>query len=358
LDHPLVTSAAVVIHPDDRSRYEASAAALSEEHRAKLLPPVGGGDTRQASVRLGLESLRHDGPDFVLVHDAARPFVDAGLIARAIAAVQHSGAAIPGVPVTDTIKVVGDSGRVVDTPDRARLRAVQTPQAFRFLQLLDVHQAAHAAGREDFTDDAALMEWAGFSVEVFEGDPRNVKLTRASDFSDAEQRLTEPSMTYVTRLGMGFDVHAFAEGDHVWLGGIRIPHSQGVIAHSDGDVVLHALTDAVLGAIADGDIGVHFPPSDPRWKGAASDQFLAYAVERVRACGGLVDHLDVTLLCEAPRLGPYREEMRQRIAGIAGVRVDQVSLKATTTEKLGFTGRREGLAAQAAATIRVPEATG
>jgi 2-C-methyl-D-erythritol 4-phosphate cytidylyltransferase/2-C-methyl-D-erythritol 2,4-cyclodiphosphate synthase len=164
-------------------------------------------------------------------------------------------------------------------------------------------------------------------------------------------------VTYVTRLGTGFDVHAFGEGDHVWLGGVRVPHRRGVVAHSDGDVILHALTDAVLGALADGDIGVHFPPSDPQWRGASSDRFLAYAVERVRARGGLVDHLDVTLLCEAPRLGPYRDAMRSRIAEVAGLRIDQVSLKATTTERMGFTGREEGLAAQAAATIRLPEAS-
>jgi 2-C-methyl-D-erythritol 4-phosphate cytidylyltransferase/2-C-methyl-D-erythritol 2,4-cyclodiphosphate synthase len=168
--------------------------------------------------------------------------------------------------------------------------------------------------------------------------------------------LKDPFMSYVTRLGTGFDVHAFGEGDHVWLGGIRVAHDRGVVAHSDGDVILHALTDALLGALAEGDIGVHFPPSDPRWRGASSDRFLAHAVHLVRSRGGVIDHLDATLLCEKPRLGPHREAMRQRIAGICGLRVDQVSLKATTTEKLGFTGRREGIAAQAAATIRLPEA--
>jgi 2-C-methyl-D-erythritol 4-phosphate cytidylyltransferase/2-C-methyl-D-erythritol 2,4-cyclodiphosphate synthase len=192
-------------------------------------------------------------------------------------------------------------------------------------------------------------------VQVLEGEPGNVKLTHPADFIEAERRLKGLSMTYITRLGTGFDVHAFVEGDHVWLGGIRVPHSRGVTAHSDGDVILHALTDAILGALADGDIGVHFPPSDPQWRGASSDRFLAYAAERVRARGGIIDHLDVTLLCEAPRLGPYREAMRQRIAEIAGLDIGQVSLKATTTEKLGFTGRGEGLAAQAAATLRLPD---
>jgi 2-C-methyl-D-erythritol 4-phosphate cytidylyltransferase/2-C-methyl-D-erythritol 2,4-cyclodiphosphate synthase len=194
-------------------------------------------------------------------------------------------------------------------------------------------------------------------VEVFEGDPNNIKLTHPADFDEAERRLGGASMTLISRMGTGFDVHAFGEGDHVWLGGLKIPHSQGVVAHSDGDVILHALTDALLGALADGDIGTHFPPSDPQWRGASSDRFLAYAAERVRARSGIIDHLDVTLLCEAPRLGPHREAMRARIAEIVGLAVDQVSLKATTTEKLGFTGRKEGIAAQAAATIRLPETT-
>jgi 2-C-methyl-D-erythritol 4-phosphate cytidylyltransferase/2-C-methyl-D-erythritol 2,4-cyclodiphosphate synthase len=208
---------------------------------------------------------------------------------------------------------------------------------------------------KSFTDDGALAEWAGLPVHVFPGDASNIKLTHPADFTEAEQRLKGSSMTYVTRLGTGFDVHAFGEGDHVWLGGIKVPHDKGILAHSDGDVILHALTDALLGAIADGDIGTHFPPSDPQWKGASSDRFLAHAAALVRARGGLIDHLDTTLLCEKPRLGPYREAMRQRIAEICGLRLDQVSLKATTTEKLGFTGRSEGIAAQAAATIRLPE---
>jgi 2-C-methyl-D-erythritol 4-phosphate cytidylyltransferase/2-C-methyl-D-erythritol 2,4-cyclodiphosphate synthase len=355
LAHPRIERTLVVIHPDNRDLYEASVEVFAPLSSA-LLPCAHGGDTRQDSVRKGLEALAASAPGIVLVHDAARPFADPELIDRAIDAARRWDAAVPGVTVTDTIKVIGDRSEVISTPDRATLRAVQTPQAFRFPLLLDAHRKAAAAGLHAFTDDGALAEWAGLAVHVFEGESGNIKLTHPADFLEAERRLKGGSMSYITRLGTGFDVHAFGDGDHVWLGGIKVPHDRGVVAHSDGDVILHALTDAVLGALADGDIGTHFPPSDPQWRGASSDRFLAHAVSLVRERSGIVDHLDATLLCEKPRLGPHREAMRQRIAGIAGLRLDQVSLKATTTEKLGFTGRSEGIAAQAAATIRLPEA--
>jgi 2-C-methyl-D-erythritol 4-phosphate cytidylyltransferase/2-C-methyl-D-erythritol 2,4-cyclodiphosphate synthase len=362
LSHLALARVLVVIHPDDAGLYAEAVTGLGPESAPKLLPPVAGGETRQDSVRAGLEAVARINPRLVLVHDAARPFVDHALIDRALAVARKTGAGIPGTPVTDTVKLIHPDGSVAETPDRARLRAVQTPQAFYFPALLAGHRRAAAQGINTFTDDGALAEWAGLSVTVFEGAPSNIKLTHPADFAEAERRLGETmsqdTMSYVTRMGTGFDVHSFTEGDHVWLGGIRVPHTCGVLAHSDGDVILHALTDAILGALADGDIGVHFPPSDPQWRGVSSDRFLAYAAEKVRARGGIIDHLDVTLLCEAPRLGPYREAMRERIAGIVGVRVDQVSLKATTTEKMGFTGRGEGLAAQAAATIRLPEVRG
>jgi 2-C-methyl-D-erythritol 4-phosphate cytidylyltransferase/2-C-methyl-D-erythritol 2,4-cyclodiphosphate synthase len=354
LTHPLVDRVCVVIHPDDNGPYDTAVASLAPPLAKRLTPPAKGGETRQDSVRLGLEGLGEPDGAVVLVHDAARPFVDAALIDRAIGA-GESGAAVPGVPVTDTIKMIDPDGDVAVTPDRSSLRAIQTPQAFRYGPLLAAHRRAAEAGLHGFTDDGALAEWAGLTVQVFEGEPHNIKLTHPADFAEAERRLKDEAMTYVTRLGTGFDVHAFAQGDHVWLGGVRVPHDRGVLAHSDGDVILHALTDAVLGALADGDIGTHFPPSDAQWRGASSDRFLAHAVGLVRQRGGIVDHLDTTLLCETPRLGPHREAMRQRIAEIAGLRLDQVSLKATTTEKLGFIGRREGIAAQAAATIRLPE---
>lgn len=355
LRHPRVGKTLAVIHPDDRDLYRQSIAALPAGLTESLLPVTYGGETRQDSVRNGLEALSSLSPSFVLIHDAARPFASGALIERAAKAAEEWEAAVPGVAVTDTIKVVSPRDEVVSTPDRSWLRAVQTPQAFSFASLLAAHRKAAAADLGNFTDDGALAEWAGLTVHVFQGDPLNTKLTHASDFPEAERRLRGLPMNYVTRLGTGFDVHAFGEGDHVWLGGIKVPHDRGAVAHSDGDVILHALTDALLGALADGDIGTHFPPSDPQWRGASSDRFLAHAVALVRGRGGLVDHLDATLLCEKPRLGPYREAMRQRIAEIAGLRLDQVSLKATTTEKLGFTGRSEGIAAQAAATIRLPE---
>ncbi len=360
--HPGITRIQVVIAPDAAAFYDECLDDLPPAAQAKLARPTEGGATRQASVRAGLAALaREAAPDLVLVHDAARPFVDAGLIDRAIAAAQSHGAAVPGVPVSDTIKVVEPDGRVRETPKREDLRAVQTPQAFRFALLHEAHGRAAAEGHDGFTDDGALAEWAGLPVAVFPGDLRNRKITQAADLVEADRAFTSPSesdsaMTLLTRLGTGFDVHAFTEGDHVWLGGVRIPADRGVLAHSDGDVVLHALTDAILGALADGDIGVHFPPSDPRWRGASSDQFLADAVRRVAERGGVIDHLDITVLAEAPRIGAHREAIRSRIAEIAGVPLSAVSIKATTTEKLGFVGRAEGLAAQAAATIRLPEA--
>jgi 2-C-methyl-D-erythritol 4-phosphate cytidylyltransferase / 2-C-methyl-D-erythritol 2,4-cyclodiphosphate synthase len=334
-----------VIHRDDGALYQAAAQGL------EILPPAFGGATRQASVRAGLEALAGRAPAVVLVHDAARPFASAALVSRAIAAAAR-GAAIPGVAVTDTIKEVDDTATVVQTLDRARLRGIQTPQAFAFDALLAAHRKAAAAGREDFTDDAALAEWAGMAVGVFDGEAGNIKLTTAEDFDRAQAR--EMAALGDIRTGTGYDVHAFADGDHVWLGGVKIAHDRGVTGHSDADVGLHALVDAILGALADGDIGAHFPPSDPQWKGASSDRFLAFAVERVGARGGRVVHLDLTVVCEAPKVGPHRDAMRARIAEIAGISIDRVGVKATTSEKLGFTGRREGIAAMATATIRLP----
>ncbi|AWN36443.1 bifunctional 2-C-methyl-D-erythritol 4-phosphate cytidylyltransferase/2-C-methyl-D-erythritol 2,4-cyclodiphosphate synthase [Methylobacterium radiodurans] len=362
---PVVGRVQVVIAPDAAAFYETCLADLDPAVRGKLLAPVEGGATRQQSVRAGLEALAQAGaPEIVLVHDAARPYVDAALIDRAVAAGRDHRAAVPGVAVSDTIKLVDDPGdgigRVRETPAREALRAVQTPQSFHFAALLDAHRSAAAADLHGFTDDGALAEWAGLPVVVFAGDLRNRKITQPADLIEADRAFGAPDRStpmtqYVTRLGTGFDVHAFTEGDHVWLGGVRIPADRGVLAHSDGDVALHALTDALLGAIADGDIGTHFPPSDERWRGAASDQFLAHAVSLVRARGGRIDHLDITVLAEAPRIGQHREAIRARIAEIAGVPLSSVSIKATTTEKLGFVGRAEGLAAQAAATVRLPD---
>jgi 2-C-methyl-D-erythritol 4-phosphate cytidylyltransferase/2-C-methyl-D-erythritol 2,4-cyclodiphosphate synthase len=343
----------VVISAGDRARYDDAIGRLPEAARARLTAPIDGGETRQDSVRAGLEALAATGFDgSVLVHDAARPFVSPALIERALVASAEHSATIPALAVTDTVKRVDAAGLIDETLPREQLVSVQTPQAFAFQPLLAAHRRAHAAGAGGFTDDSAIMEWAGHRVATFAGDPMNLKLTYPSDFEQAEQRLARP---LVTRIGTGYDVHAFAEGDHVWLGGVRIPHSRGVTAHSDGDVALHALTDAILGALADGDIGSHFPPSDPQWRGASSDRFLAFAADRVRQRGGRIDHLDLTIVCEGPKVGPHRDAIRSRIAQIAGLRLDQVGTKATTSERLGFTGRGEGLAALATATIRLPE---
>jgi 2-C-methyl-D-erythritol 4-phosphate cytidylyltransferase / 2-C-methyl-D-erythritol 2,4-cyclodiphosphate synthase len=342
-----------VIHPADRFRFADATRDLGHSLR-RLAEPVDGGETRQQSVHRGLEALARRAPELVLLHDAARPFATPALIGRAIAAARAHRAAVPGIIPTDTIKLVGDDSRVLETPDRARLRAVQTPQAFAFEPFLAAHRRAASEGLHSFSDDGALAEWAGLPVTVFEGERGNVKLTHEGDLADAERRLGGGSPSALTRVGTGFDVHAFGPGDHVWIGGVRIPADRGVIAHSDGDVVLHALTDALLGALAEGDIGVHFPPSDPQWRGASSDRFLAFAVERVKHRGGAVDNLDVTVLCESPRVGPHREIIRETIAHIAGVPIGAVSMKATTTERLGFIGRGEGIAAQAVATIRLP----
>jgi 2-C-methyl-D-erythritol 4-phosphate cytidylyltransferase/2-C-methyl-D-erythritol 2,4-cyclodiphosphate synthase len=345
--HPEVGMVQPVIHPDDAARFGAAAAEL------KLLAPVFGGATRQASVRAGLEALAPLRPDLVLIHDAARPYASAALVTRAIAAVEATGAAIPVMPLADTVKAVDRTGRLIEaTLDRTVLRTVQTPQVFTFGPVLDAHRRAAESGREDFTDDAALAEWAGLKVAAFAGEAGNVKLTTAEDVARAE--CDHAAALADTRIGSGFDVHAFAAGDHVMLAGVRIPHDRGLTGHSDADVALHALTDAVLGALADGDIGAHFPPTDPQWRGAASDRFLAFAVERVRARGGRIAHLDLTIVCEAPRIGPHRDAMRARIAAIAGLEVDRVAVKATTSERLGFTGRGEGIAAMATATVRLP----
>lgn len=339
----------VAIHKDDVALYEAAAAALDPATRARLQPPALGGATRQASVRNGLESHSEQSRKIVLVHDAARPFVTVALIQAARAAALAHGAAIPGHAVTDTIKQVDAGDLIVATPDRASLRAVQTPQAFDFALVLAAHRAA--AG-QDLTDDAAVAEAAGHRVHVFEGDPANMKITTANDLARAEARLLGDLPD--VRTGQGYDVHAFEPGDAVWLGGIAVPHDRRLSGHSDADVLMHAITDAIFGALADGDIGSHFPPSDPQWKGAASSIFLEYACRRVRDRGGMIAHIDGTVVAERPKVGPHRDAIRAKLAEIMGLPVGRVAIKATTSERLGFTGREEGIAALAIATIRLP----
>jgi 2-C-methyl-D-erythritol 4-phosphate cytidylyltransferase / 2-C-methyl-D-erythritol 2,4-cyclodiphosphate synthase len=341
-----------VIHKDDLDLYESSAAGL--EDRSRLGHPVYGGDTRQASVRLGLEalSLQQLKQEIILIHDAARLFVSDTLVSRAVAAAKSYGAAVPGAIVSDTIKEIDADGFITTTPPRARLRAVQTPQAFRFDLILAAHRAAAANSITDLTDDAAVAEWAGHRVHVFAGEDTNMKVTTVQDLLTAEARLRRDLADI--RTGQGYDVHAFGAGDHVWLGGLKIAHDHGLVGHSDADVLSHAITDALLGALADGDIGSHFPPSDPQWRGAASKIFLAAAAAKVRERGGAIAHIDATVVCERPKLGPHRDAIRASIAKIVEIPIERVAVKATTSERLGFTGREEGIASLAIATIRLP----
>jgi 2-C-methyl-D-erythritol 4-phosphate cytidylyltransferase/2-C-methyl-D-erythritol 2,4-cyclodiphosphate synthase len=339
--HPRIDAVRAVIHPDDRALYDAAAAGLD------LLPPVHGGASRQDSVRLGLESLASFQPKAVLIHDAARPFIDDETIARTVDALANASGAIVAVPVADTIKR-GTDGRITGTVDRAGLWRAQTPQGFRFAEILAAHRAAAGA---ELSDDAAVAERAGLAVALVQGSEMNTKLTSDDDLRRAALLA---AATAETRVGTGFDVHAFGPGDHVWLCGVKVPHTQALVGHSDADVALHALTDAILGAIGAADIGAHFPPSDPRWRGAASDKFLAHAVSLLSERSGSVVHADVTIICERPKVGPHRDAMIKRLAAILGTDPARCSVKATTTEGLGFTGRGEGIAAQAVATVRLP----
>lgn len=348
LGHGAIARVAVVIHPDDSGAYEQAVAGLAGHPR--LAAPCLGGAARQDSVRLGLEALAHDLPAEVLIHDAARPFLQHVYIDRLLAMLKQAPGAVLAIPVVDTLKR-DDSGFARSGVERQGLWRVQTPQAFRFSDILTAHR--QSAGLA-LTDDAAVAERAGLAVRLVPGSEENFKVTEPEDFVRAERQLM---MTLGDiRTGQGFDVHAFSDepGRKLTIGGLVIPHERGLAGHSDADVALHALTDAILGALGDGDIGQHFPPSDARWKNADSAAFLQHAVSLLTARGGMLAHADVTIICEAPKIGPHRDAMRARIAAITGVAVDRISVKATTTEQLGFTGRREGIAAQAVATIRLP----
>jgi len=348
--HPQIEAVEVVIHPDDRPFYETAARPFA----ARLVDPVPGGATRQDSVRFGLEALAPRAPDRVLIHDAARPFLSADLVSRLLAALDERPAAIAAEPVADTLKRAAADGTIAETVDRANLWRAQTPQAFHFAPILAAHRRAADMGQAGFTDDAGLAAWAGLAVQLVASSGGNMKLTTPEDVTLAERLLAPAAALHETWSGSGFDVHAFAPGDHVWLCGVKLPHTHRLEGHSDADVALHALTDAILGAIGDGDIGAHFPPSDPAWRGASSRLFLEDAGARVRALGGRIANVDVTILCEEPKVGPHRTAMRQAIAAILQIDVRRVSVKATTTEGLGFVGRREGIAALANATILAP----
>jgi len=351
--HPAIDGVRAVINPDDAALYEAAGAGLD------LLPAVPGGDSRQASVRLGLESMEELAPDRVLIHDGARPFVAPDLIDRILAALDGpDGApgAIAAVPLADTLKreAAGPrAGAIRETVPRDGLWRAQTPQGFRFAEILAAHRAA--AGEAALTDDAAVAERAGLAVRLVEGSPTNLKVTTPADLERAARWLAGGEET---RIGSGFDVHRFCAGDGVRLCGVPVPHDFALAGHSDADVGLHALVDAILGALGEGDIGQHFPPSDPQWRGADSGLFAAHARGRVAARGGRIVNLDVTLICEAPKIGPHRPAMTARLAELFGLDAARVNVKATTTERLGFTGRGEGIAAQATATVALPRADG
>ena len=339
---PRISDVLVTIRPEDRGMYDRAVVGL------RVMPPVAGGLTRQDSVRLGLEALTPYRPERVLIHDGARPFPNTSLVDRVIDGLDRAPAVIPCLRLRDTIKRVED-GAIRATIDRSALWRAQTPQGFHFDAILAAHRAA--IGRT-LTDDAAIAEAAGLAPLVIEGSEDNLKVTTAEDLAAAEILIAARQGD--VRVGQGFDVHAFGPGRHVRICGIEIPHDRSLAGHSDADVGLHALTDAVLGAVGAGDIGVHFPATDPRWRGAASDQFLRHAADLVRAKGGAIAAVDVTIICERPKIGPYRAVMIERVAAILDVAATRVSVKATTTDKLGFTGRGEGIAAQAVATVRLP----
>lgn len=343
--HSGVDQVLVVISPDDVSFYRDLGVTSP-----KLLDPVPGGATRQASVRHGLQALAAAGCTRVLIHDGARPFVEAGLVTDCLTALDAAPGAIAAIPVTDTLKVADAAGRVARTLDRTGLWRAQTPQAFRLADVLAAHEKAAAAGLADLTDDAAVAEWAGIPVTLVTGSAANVKITTAEDLRMAEATLNAHGGPDI-RVGQGYDIHQLVPGDHVWLCGVKIPHDHKLDGHSDADVGLHALTDALLGTIADADIGTHFRNTDPRWRGAASHLFLEDAARRVREASGRILNVDITLLCEAPKISPHRDAMRARIADVLKLDIGRVSIKATTMETLGAIGRREGIAALATATV-------
>lgn len=348
LAHPLVDDVRVVLRPEDKPLYDGAFAHVS------LLAPVNGGTTRQESTCLGLESLKDVAPDYVLIHDGARPFPDAGIIERTLEALRDNPGAIPALPVNDTLKRTStDGNRIADTVDRSGLWRAQTPQAFRYPDILDAHDKARG---NEMTDDAMIAEKAGLPVALVMGAEENFKITTPEDMDRAFRFLA--GRPVVSRVGFGYDVHQFCDGDHVMLCGVRIPHEKALEGHSDADAGLHALTDALLGAIGDGDIGAHFPPSDPQWRDADSADFLRHAGTLIAERQGAIANVDVTLICESPKIGPHREVMRQRIADILSIGISAVSVKATTTEGLGFTGRREGIAAQAVASVTMPAGQG
>ena len=366
-NHPRISHIVTVIHADDTALYDAAVSGVDADCLKKLGPSVTGGTTRQQSVFNGLRAFSDQDLDFVLIHDAARPFLGQDVIDRIFFSLDKGAEGVlAAVPVADTLKKSKEPEIGLETVDRTGLWAAQTPQGFPYKSILEAHEKAQNQDLTGFTDDTSLAEWDGIKVVLSEGDPANFKITTLADLQRAENQAgylkTKPAtsdrrpLAELTdiRTGIGYDVHALEDGDGVILGGVKIPYTQSLKGHSDADVALHAITDATLGAIGDGDIGHHFPPSDPQWKGASSDRFQQHAMGLVNALGGRIAHVDVTIVCEVPKIGPHRDAIRESLAAICQLPLSRVSVKATTSEKLGFTGRKEGIAALASVTVRLP----
>ena len=348
LDHPRIRRVVAVVHADDRNRFDEAAAGLDP---ARVTAVTGAAD-RQGSVLAGLEALAGDPPGFVLIHDGVRPFCEAAIIDRAIQALSPGNGVLAAVPVSDTLKKGDADGLVAGTGGRECSFGAQTPQGFPFAAILEAHRKADREGLRSFTDDAAIAEWAGLPVRLIAGSPGNFKITWPRDIAMAD-RILAPAFPDV-RTGNGYDVHSFGPGDHVWLCGVKIAHDRTLSGHSDADVGLHALTDALLATIGAGDIGTHFPPSDPQWKGASSHIFVEHAVRLVKAKGGRIANADITLIAEAPKVGPHRTAMTAALGAMLGIGAERISVKATTNEKMGFVGRHEGIAAIATASVIYP----
>lgn len=361
MDHDAIDRVLVVIHPDDLNLYADAIREFSEN--AKLITAVDGGSTRQASVQNGLEHLKQYNPNLVLIHDAARPYVSADLISNCVKAIADDetlDGVIPGLASSDTVKRVADA-KISETLSRDTIYFAQTPQCFHFEKIREAHNSASLQTNEltAYTDDASIGEAFGLNIAVMAGETQNIKLTQAEDFQMPEMSAATgtPIMRYETRVGSGFDVHKLDEvgsAESIFLCGIEVAHTRALIGHSDADVALHALTDAILGAISFGDIGEHFPPSDAAHKGRASHEFLSFSLDQLTEKSGRLVNVDMTIICEAPKVSPHRDAMRERLAEILNLDVSRVSVKATTTETLGFTGRREGIAAQASVSVELP----
>jgi 2-C-methyl-D-erythritol 4-phosphate cytidylyltransferase / 2-C-methyl-D-erythritol 2,4-cyclodiphosphate synthase len=349
ISHPRVREIIVVIHADDLALFHQCWPKTDERVRA-----VYGGETRQASTRLGLLTLRERPPRYVMIHDGVRPFVDDGLLNRVIAELGDDIGVLPALAVTDTVKMRDGQGMISHTVPRNNMFVAQTPQAFSYLRIMDAHEEAFASETQDFTDDASIAECTGMAVKIVEGSPDNIKLTWKRDIDMANRKLNQSIAFPDVRTGNGYDVHSLEPGDHVTLCGVKISHTARLNGHSDADVALHALTDALLATRGAGDIGTHFPPSEAKWRGAASRIFVEHAAKLVRAADGRIANVDITLICEAPKIGPHREAMVNAIASMLNISVDRVSVKATTNEKLGFIGRNEGIAAIATASVVYP----